>query len=32
MAKGFLDRENFINYVDEKDKLFEREKNYFSVV
>lgn len=32
MDKKFLDRENFISYIDEKDKLFEREKNYFSVV
>jgi hypothetical protein len=27
-----LDRENFISYIDEKDKLFGGEKNYFSVV
>lgn len=32
MNKKFLDREDFINYIDEKDNLFEREKDYFSVV
>lgn len=32
MVGKFLDRENFINSIDEKDNLFREENNYFSVV
>lgn len=32
MVGKFLDGENFINYVEEKDNLFRDENNYFSVV